>query len=194
MSDFDIHDTVLDQITYGELVLMAKNINPKSGKRLREEFYNLLMDRVEDAMKLFDQNAAELFDEAFPDDNISSEEIEELANQIYKLLLKYDMWIDVHIYYNGKCMTTSIEDEDGYKFRYNEEPPFIEEDVDPRRYFDYVGPYLSMSFEGPLYHMINYGSYEDVSDNFLTEFNDLFDEYCLYYELGDAWNLSAYKI
>lgn len=51
-----------------------------------------------------------------------------------------------------------------------------------------------MSFEGPLYHMINYGSYEDVSDNFLVEFNDLFDEYGLYYELGDAWNLSAYKI
>ena len=197
MSDFDIHDTVLDPITYDQIVLMAQNINPASGKSLRGELFDLLMARMNEAMELFDQHTEEIYRAAFPEEfedesetDIPAEKIEELANRIYNLLLQNDMWIDVAIYFNGKCMSTSIEDEEGHKFRYNEGPPFIEEDVDPRLYFEYVGPYLSMSFEGPMYHAINYG--ED--DSFLKEFDSLLSEYGLYYDLGGAWNLSVYKI
>lgn len=52
---------------------------------------------------------------------------------------------------------------------------------------------LSMGFEGPLYALINYpqgtGDYRK-----LDEFNQIFKNYGLYYELGDAWNLSCYYI
>lgn len=46
-----------------------------------------------------------------------------------------------------------------------------------------------MSFEGPFYHAMNYDG-----GAILEKFDDLLHEYGLYYELGDAWNLSLYKI
>lgn len=196
MGEFDVHDTVLYPITYDDIVLMAQNINPASGRSLRGELLDLITSRMEEALELFDAHTEEIYKAAFPEEfedepgcDIPAEKIEELAYRIYKLLLQNDMWIDVAIYFNGKCMSTSIEDEEGYKFRYNEEPPFIEEGVDPRRCFEYVGPYLSMSFEGPFYHAMNYDG-----GAILEKFDDLLHEYGLYYELGDAWNLSLYKI
>ena len=60
--------------------------------------------------------------------------------------------------------------------------------MDPRDYLQYVREpnILSMSFEGPLYQILN------CHDMFALQ--NLFSKYGLYYELGDAWNLSAYPI
>ena len=117
----------------------------------------------------------------------TSERLEALAQDIYKWLVEHEMWVDICIYYDGKRMATN----DGNNFRYNGEP-FIEEDVDPRDYFEYVGdPHiLSMSFEGPLYDLINYdGGHE------LEEFHNIFTKHSkdLYFEQGHAWNLSCYE-
>ena len=67
---------------------------------------------------------------------------------------------------------------------------YLEHDMDPGDYFEYVNPehILSMSFEGPIYHMFNYGEYKPV----LKKFNELLEKYGLYYELGNAWNLTCY--
>lgn len=49
---------------------------------------------------------------------------------------------------------------------------------------------LTMTFEGPLYHMLN-----DTGDSLTTaELNALFARYGLYYERGHAWSLSLYEI
>ena len=115
-------------------------------------------------------------------------QIEEFAYEIRDFLLKHGIWIDVTIYFNGKALSTS--DKNGH-YAYNDpDVVFVLEDQDPKKYFDYVGDILSMSFEGDLYEIMNYGSNMKV----LAEFDELFRKHGLYYELGNAWNLTAYPI
>lgn len=35
---------------------------------------------------------------------LAKEQIEELADKIYQLFRKQEMWGDVHIYFNGNCL------------------------------------------------------------------------------------------
>lgn len=196
MNQFDLHDTILYPLTYNDLVLMAQNINPSSGKSLRGELIDLLLAKINEALELFDAHTEEIYRAAFPDEfedtevcDLPADKIEELANRIYRLLRKYDMWIDVAIYYNGKCMSTSTQRDDGtYAFCYNKDP-FLKDGVNPKDFFTYAGPYLSMSFEGPFYDALNHSGSEVVE-----EFSKLVQEYGLYYEMGDDWNLSLHKI
>ena len=37
---------------------------------------------------------------------LTSERIENLAIEIREFLLEHEMWVDVDIYFNGKCFTT----------------------------------------------------------------------------------------
>lgn len=117
----------------------------------------------------------------------TSKRLEKLASEIHKWLRSHDMWIDTYIYYDGKCMCTEGKLNGETVFRYNE-APFIREDSYPT--FEYVAdPHiLSMSFEGPLYEVLNYGPW-----NLAEEFQKIFEKYGLYYELGNAWNLTCYK-
>lgn len=191
----DKNDILLYPVSYDDVLLMAQNLNPARGVSLREEFVKLLNEKVEDALSMFDENIADfLAEQADEEDSsgknpLTKEQTEELAQAIYQLLLRHEMWIDVRIYYNNKCMKTSFIDDSGKEsFRYNGEP-FVVEDVDPRGYFPYVGPTLSMSFEGPMYTAMNYG---EGYDGFLAEFNALLSQFGLYYELGNTWNLSVY--
>ena len=112
-----------------------------------------------------------------------------LANEIREWLLDHDMWIDTTIYFDGVAYST---DDREVHFYYNDREHLVElKDQDPRRYFEYVAkPHiLSMSFEGPLYDILNYGPW-DLED----EFRNIFKKYGVYFEMGDAWNLSCYKI
>lgn len=119
---------------------------------------------------------------------LTPEKIEELADKIYQLFRKNDMWCDSQIYFNGKCL--SNKDYAGH-YHYDG-TAYIYEDKDPRDYFEYVNPehILSMGFEGPVYHMFNYGKYSGV----LKKFKALLERYGLCYEQGDAWNLTCYYI
>lgn len=116
--------------------------------------------------------------------------IRKLAEEIREFLLDRDMWVDTAIYFNG--MAFSTQDKDG--FWYNDREHLVElPNEDPHNYFEYVGPYLSMSFEGPFYDVMNgyLGSYGfKVQDKFW----ELLHKYGLYYELGNAWNLTVYDI
>lgn len=189
-------DYILLPVRFDDVVLMAQNINPASGKSLRDEFEAVLTERMEDAMADFESHYDEIMTMAFPDTALSrdpdwdDERCEALAQEIYKFLLEHDMWIDVSIYYNGKRMSTS----DGNNFRYNG-PPFIEEDKNPKDYFEYVNDehILSMSFEGPLYDALNgYDGWDGLDIE--ERFSNLLSKHGLYYELGNAWNLTLYKI
>lgn len=117
---------------------------------------------------------------------LTKEQIEDLADSIYKLFAKNQMWSDTFIYFNG-CRIGNKDPAGNYHY---DGTVYLEEDKDPRDYFEYVNPdhILSMSFEGPVYHMFNYGHDKPV----LKKFRALLERYGLYYELGNAWNLSCY--
>lgn len=115
---------------------------------------------------------------------LAKEQIEELADKIYQLFRKQEMWGDVHIYFNGSCLN-NIDHDGNYHY---DGSAYLHENMKPE--FEYVNPdhVLSMSFEGPVYHMFEYGAYKPVYRRFTT----LLARYGLYYELGNAWNLSCY--
>lgn len=119
---------------------------------------------------------------------LTPEKIEELVDKIYRLFKKYDMWCDSRIYFNGKCL--SSKDHMG-NYHYDG-TAYIHIDQDPRDYFEYVAEnhILSMSFEGPIYHMFNYNKRPAV----LKKFNEILQKYGVYYELGDAWNLTCFYV
>lgn len=114
-----------------------------------------------------------------------------LANEIREWLLRHDMWVDTTIYFDGVAYSTS----DKHHFYYNDREHLIElKDQDPKEYFEYVNPdhILSMSFEGPLYDVLN--GYCDGWIKLENEFRNIFRKYGLYFELGNAWNLSCFKM
>lgn len=119
---------------------------------------------------------------------LTKENIEDLAEAIYKLLKKNGIWADTFIYFNG-CRIGNKDPEGHYHY---DGTVYMEEDKDPRDYFEYVNKdhILSMSFEGPVNHMFNYGHYSRV----LKQFDALLAKYGVYYELGNSWNLSCYYV
>ena len=118
--------------------------------------------------------------------------MELLAKDIYNWCTKNDLWGDNIIYFNGKAWSSSSSwsgvngkkiAEDLYKYK----------DKDPRDYFEFANPdTLSMSFEGPLNHVLN--GYVPGWVKLEYEFSKLFEKYGYYYEMGHDWNLSAYEI
>lgn len=117
---------------------------------------------------------------------------ERLAKAIRKWLLDREMWIDTTIYFNGKAFSTNDRHDNFY---YNDpEHLIVLEDQDPRDYFEYVNePHiLSMSFEGPLYEVLNGYCYGWVE--LYDSFTELLEKYGVLFELGDAWNLSCFEV
>lgn len=117
---------------------------------------------------------------------MTEKRIERLAFDIRRFLLDHSLWVDVTIYFNGKALST--DDRKG-TFAYNDPNKLILlENQDPKRFFEFAGGVLSMSFEGDFYDVMNYGSWPEALD----AFNKLLDKYGCCYELGNAWNLSVY--
>lgn len=200
MSDnFSIYDTMLLPVTFDQISLMLRNTKPEDLFRFRSEVVKMLQDRVEDALCDMDLHWDEIWADAFPDDDErpldnapgwDSERLEKLAWEIHNYLRKHEMWIDICIYFDGKRMSTARKVGDDWEFRYNGEP-FIEDGFDPRDYFEYVADLhiISMSFEGPFYDVLNYSG-----GKLLDEFDKLLKKHGLFYEFGDAWNLSCYEV
>lgn len=117
---------------------------------------------------------------------------ESLAIDIYNWCKKHNLWGDNTIYFNGKALSSSKEwdlelgkkiDDDLYQY----------ENKNPLDYFEYANPdTLSMSFEGPLYHVLN--GYVSGWSKLETQFQKLFEKHGYYYEMGHAWNLAAYEL
>ena len=122
---------------------------------------------------------------------LTEEKIKELATEILDLLLAHEMWIDVQIYFNGKCWSSHNKEKG--TFHYNDKENVVEYDADPRDYFEYVRTpnILSMGFEGPFYEAMNgYSGSWTVE----SQFSKILEKYGLYYELGYAWSLTCYEI
>lgn len=116
--------------------------------------------------------------------------MEQIAKAIYDWCIENEMWLYVIIYFDGKAWS-SYKRWSGEEGRRIGDHLFEYEDKNPLDYFEYAHPdTLSMSFEGELYDMINYGRFAEKLESFLKLINEL----GYYYELGNAWNLSLYKI
>lgn len=120
-----------------------------------------------------------------------SKQIELLATEIFNWLVDHEMWIDIQIYFNGKCWSTSNKDHT--EFCYNERK-YFEYEAEPKDYFEYVREpnILSMSFEGSLYEVLN--AYVRGWEKLEEEFRKIFEKYGLYFELGHAWNLTCFEV
>ena len=116
---------------------------------------------------------------------LTAKKIEKLAIEIRDLLMEHEMWIDTRIYFNGKAFST--DDGKGGYFYNDPTNLIVLENQDPHRYTEYAGDILTMTFEGPLYEVLNYGA----DYKFEEQFTKLFAKYGCFFGLGEAWNLTA---
>lgn len=103
------------------------------------------------------------------------------ANKIAKWLSKHELNEDVSIYVDHKRYQVSDDGKLVYDI-----------DAEPKEYFSWAGDFLSMSFEGPLYTVLNESWSSKHYERLEKEFVKILEEFGKYYELGNAWNLSLY--
>lgn len=133
--------------------------------------------------------------------NFGKNKAEQCAKEIISFLLEHGLWQDTFIYANNRrfgCYDGRKNYHYYYNDGYDKEAPwdcvFVEEDVHPEDYLDWASDFLSMSFEGPFYDIINYNRSISYCDKVLEEFNSIIHKYGYYYEVGNAWDLSLFKI
>lgn len=205
MSDyFNINDGMLRGMTFADASLILRNVNPAEypdrWAQMKKELRKWISDNVDDMFYELDAHKEEIVRDAFPDcdeetvndPSFTSEKLIELRDEIHSFLKKNSLWSDVRIYVDGKCLATDDGHGRGVKV---DEDSFLIDDMDPSDYFKYLRqPHiLSMSFEGPFYECLN-GYAGDYGWSIESEFCDLLRKYGVYYELGEAWNLSCYPI
>ena len=118
---------------------------------------------------------------------------EKLAKDIIEFLLKHELFDDTFIYVNNKRYST-YDGAGHYNYGATSwDKVFVEDNQDPHDYFEWAGKYLSMSFEGPLYDILNYSFEYKLYQKLETEFTELFHKHGMYFELGNSWNLTAVK-
>lgn len=117
---------------------------------------------------------------------------ERCAFEIINFLIRHEMWQDTNIYVNGKRY--SCYDGEHYRYDSTWECVFREDDMNPADYVEYHSDFLTMTFEGPFYDVINYYLSTKYCDKLIEEFNDILKKYKKYYEQGYAWSLALYDL
>ena len=117
---------------------------------------------------------------------------ESLARDIYNFCKEHHLWGDNCIYFDGKAWA-SWPDWHGVVGKRIDEDLYEYENKNPLKYFEYGNTNtLSMSFEGPLYSVLN--GYVRGGYKLEEKLQKLFEKYGWYFEYGHAWNLSAYEL
>ena len=127
-------------------------------------------------------------------------EAEKCASEIIDFLINKGMWVDTFVYANGKrwgCYdadpTHKYEHNwERYHYDNNWDCVFVEENINPKDYFEYTGNFLCLSTEGDFYDILNFYFPMSYCDIILEGFNAILEKYNKYYELGNAWNLALY--
>ena len=115
-----------------------------------------------------------------------------LSIDIYKWCKEKNLWSDCCLYFDSKAWA-SWPDWHGVAGKKIGEDLYEYENRNPKDYFEYANPEtLSMSFEGPLYSVLN--GYVRGGYKLEEKLQKLFEKYGYYFEYGHAWNLSAYKL
>ena len=114
-----------------------------------------------------------------------------LAFEIIDFCMDNGLWQDTTVYVDGDAFT----DRDkwcGISGMMVEPDLFKYLNKNPLDYFEYANPNtVSMSFEGPLYRVINCYFEDDKWSKLYKEFCAIFDKHGVYFEQGHAWNLSV---
>lgn len=120
---------------------------------------------------------------------LTKQNIEQLANEVMAWLIRNELDMDVSIYYNNQKMTHKYHFDKDYNIV--DDGIVTEKDVNPHQITQWAAynHILTMTFEGGLYSLLNYSG-----GKLETEFKNLFAKYGLYYEFGEAWNLTCYPI
>lgn len=117
---------------------------------------------------------------------------EKLARDIIDLLLEKEIMDDTFIYVNGKRYGT-YDGEHGYNYGTNSwDNVYVEDDKIAKDYCEYAGDILSISSEGPLYDLINYG-WEFGESKTVKALDELFHKYGFYREDCTSWFYTAVK-
>lgn len=114
------------------------------------------------------------------------------AKETLKYLVKHWLEEDTSIYVNGYRISYHGRDWHKNTEKFDWEKIKVEENMNPRGYFEWAGNFMSMSFEGLLYDVMN--DYYEGAYKREEELRKIFEKYGKYYELGNAWNLSLYDI
>lgn len=130
--------------------------------------------------------------------------IENMAYRLMRYLVSQELFADSRIYFKKKdtwCAMQLNEPQttpNSEKIVHNNGNKSYElwliKDINPNDYFEWNGDVLSMSFEGPLYHILNMTEWLDKHSYVREQLRNFFSTYGLYYELGDAWNFSVYNV
>lgn len=121
---------------------------------------------------------------------ITPQNMRKLAIKLIDFLAKRSYWTEMGIYVDGErwsseplADTEEMATDNGNKY-------YVLKNVDIKACLEYSNPRtISMYFEGPLYHCINYQDYD-----FLTKLDEkLLKPYGLYFEQGYAWSAAAYE-
>lgn len=116
-----------------------------------------------------------------------------LAFEIIDFCMENGLWQDTTVYVDG-CAFTDTKEWGGISGMMIEPELFRYFNKNPKDYFEYASPNtLSMSFEGPLYRVINCYFESKSWSKLYEEFCAIFDKRGVYFEQGDAWNLSVYE-
>lgn len=123
---------------------------------------------------------------------ITPKNMEKLAVQLIRWLIKHDCFSDVCIYTkdtrfsSSRPRTCSEEDIEEVKLKNG---VYYKSPADVTQIVEYNNPdTLTVTFEGPLYDLINHNSYLE------SGLCSLFLPYGLYYEQGYSWSFALYSI
>lgn len=107
----------------------------------------------------------------------------QMADAIKKWMLKNEVAGDTRIYFNGKCYSSvgygkDVKYETLQNMKGSDYSEYANDDT------------VTVTFEGDFYTVMNYsmGKLRESFDRLIESFGNYF------YELGNAWNLSLYKI
>lgn len=121
---------------------------------------------------------------------ITPKSMRALATRLIDYFTKHEYWYDMGIYVDEERWSSYPMDNAEMHCTKNGSTYYVEKDVDIAAQMEYSNPKtISMYFEGPLYHKINYDDFD-----FLTVLGDKFlKPYGLYFELGYPWSAAAYE-
>lgn len=114
--------------------------------------------------------------------------IERCVEDLIKWLAAKELFQDVNIYANGLCYSSNMHGDCACDETITPHATvFIRKEPNPETIVEYFNPKLiNMTFEGPLYHALNYGYRVE------PQLNEFFEKRGLYFEYGYAWSLSTY--
>lgn len=124
-------------------------------------------------------------------EDITPDNMKCVAIELIDFLHKNKLWENTCIYVADEAWYSESHSDSTEHNTNKNTTYFVKSNIDV---VDYLGEYcnpetISITFEGPLYHKINYHDYD-----FLQKLTKKFlNKYGLYFELGHAWSMTAYR-